>query len=165
MLRSVRRKVGMMTTDDAGRAFDFLQIATEDSGAENVLDEFVDLFNARDLDALASLVSEDLDAEFLKVAGREGAMQALENLFIRQPFTVATRGELGLEPIAALWQPTGEDGSGYVVVGYLVFECSDEDEPLITRVEYFEELEDVLLEEPDGVIEGLDWDLADLDRS
>lgn len=153
----------MMTTDDDGGAFDYLQIATEDCAAENVLDEFVDLFNARDIDVLASLVAEDLDAEFLKVAGRQGALEALENLFIRQPFVVATRGERGVEPIVALWQPTGEDGDGYVVVGFLTFECSDEDEPVITRVEYFEELDDVLLEEPDGVVEGLDWDVADLD--
>lgn len=145
--------------------------ATDDVGAENVIDEFVEYFNARDLDALESMLAGDVDAEFLKVAGSISALEAMEDFFVREPLVLATRGERGVDPIVGLWQPKvgdkdtddGKDDTGeYVSIGYLLFECSEDDEPLITRIEYVEELDgDVLVEEPDDPVEILDWEIAE----
>ena len=95
----------------------------------------------------------------------------MEDFFVREPLVLATRGERGVDPVVGLWQPQigdkdtddGKDDRGeYVCIGYLLFECSDEDEPLITRVEYVEELDgDVLVEEPDDAVEIIDWEIVD----
>ncbi len=145
--------------------------ATDEVGAENVIDEFVEYFNARDLDAIEGMLSGDVDVEFLKVAGSVSALEAMEDFFVREPLVLATRGERGVDPVVGLWQPQigdkdtddGKDDRGeYVCIGYLLFECSDEDEPLITRVEYVEELDgDVLVEEPDDAVEIIDWEIVD----
>lgn len=145
--------------------------ATDDVGAENVIDEFVDYFNARDLDALEGMLAGDVDVAFLKVAGSVNALEAMEDFFVREPFVLATRGEWGVDPVVGLWQPKvgdkdtddGNDESGeYFSIGYLLFECSDDDEPLITRIEYVEELDgDVVVEEPDDPVEILDWEIAE----
>jgi hypothetical protein len=52
-------------------------------------------------------------------------------------------------------------------VGFLVFEFTDADEPLVTRIEYVEELtsDDLSVEEPDDEdLDEMEWDVADLDR-
>jgi hypothetical protein len=132
-----------------------------DPDAESLVDEFVDLFNARDVDGLGELLWSDVDAEFVHEHGSAGALEGLEDLFVRQPYSILTRGEVGNEPIAAVWRP-GDEG-GYMQCGFLVFEFSDGDEPLVSRVEYVEEIDsdDILIEEPDDVDEGVDWELAD----
>jgi hypothetical protein len=139
--------------------------ATEESAEENVSDEFVDVFNARDIEGIAELLADDIDAEFLHVAGSRTVLEGFEGFFIRQPHVLATRGEQGTEPIVALWRPDGgdedADSTPFMAVGFLILEFTEHDEPLISRIEYAEELDEVLVEEPDDIIEGLDWELAD----
>jgi len=122
---------------------------------ENASDEFVDLFNARDLDGLADLVTADVTSDLFDGEGVESAVEGLAGLLRRYPQVVATRGEDGNQPIVALWVPD-EQGS-YGLMGYL--ELSTEGE-LVDRITYVDTPgSDLLVEEPDAdeMDEWQDW--------
>ena len=81
--------------------------APVDPAGENALDELVDYFNARDFDAVASLLDADVSFPWLEVAGRDGTVTALADLSLRNPGLVFTRGELEEEPVVVAWVLTG----------------------------------------------------------
>lgn len=125
-------------------------VITNDS---DLIDEFVEFFNARDLDGLASMLTDDVDAELVHALGSAGALEGLEDLFIREPLVLLTRGDADGDGIAVVWHP---GHAGYLQVGYLAFEFTDEDDDAdarITRIEYLEEInaEDLVVEEPDEI--------------
>lgn len=133
-----------------------------DAEGESVVDEFIDYFNARDLDGMASLLAEDVQAELIHVNGSAAAViEGIEDLFLREPSVVLTRGELGSEPVAAVWHPTGDR---YVAVGLLAFAFTEGEVAAIERIELIDQLdqEDLLLEEPEGS-ELAEWDVVEDD--
>jgi hypothetical protein len=126
-----------------------------DAAAENLSDEFVDLFNARDLDGIAELVTADVTSDLFDGAGVESAVEGMAGLLRRYPQLVATRGEDGNQPIVALWIPDEQDQ--YRLMGY--FELSALDE-LVDRITYVDTPgTDLLVEEPDPdeMAEWQDW--------
>ena len=134
--------------------------AAIDPAGENVVDEFVDYFNARDLDSLAELLAEDVTADFLDLGGREGVIEGIADLSIRNPGLLLTRGELGEEPVVVAWTP-GENHD-YRRLGFFCFTFTDDADALVEHIEYDDSPSDseaVLAEEPDPVDmpEGLDW--------
>jgi hypothetical protein len=132
--------------------------ATNDS---DLIDEFIEFFNARDLDGLAGMLAGDVEAELVHAAGTDGVLNGLEGLFIREPLMLLTRGDADGDGLAVVWHP-GE--SGYQQVGFLAFEFTDEDddEALLTRIEYFDEInaDDLVVEEPDE-IEAEEWEVEE----
>ena len=126
-----------------------------DAAAENVSDEFVELFNARDLDSIAELVSAEVTSDLFDGTGVESAVHGLAGLVRRYPQLIATRGEDGEQPIVALWVP--DEQERYRLMGYL--ELSTEDE-LIDRITYVDTPgSELLVEEPDEdeLAEWQDW--------
>lgn len=133
-----------------------------DPEGEGLVDEFVDFFNARDLDGIAGLLAEDIQAELVHVNGSVAAViEGIEDLFMREPSVVLTRGELGNEPVAAVWHPAGDR---YVAVGLLAFTFTEGEVEAIERIDLIDVLdqEDLLLEEPDGS-ELAEWEVAEDD--
>ena len=126
-----------------------------DTAVENVSDEFVELFNARDLDTIAELVTSEVTSDLFDGTGVESAVQGLAGLLRRYPQLIATRGEDGNRPIVALWVP--DEQERYRLMGYLEFGT---DEELIDRITYVDTPgSDLLVEEPDEdeLAEWQDW--------
>lgn len=129
------------------------------AGLDDLLDEFVELVNARDLDGLTEVLAPDVTAEFLDSTSRFGVIEGLNELVLRNSTLMATRGDLGSEPIAALWI-FDQEKAGYDLVGYLTFEMTDSNE-LIQRLDYVEELsglEDLVIETPES-LEVPEWEV------
>jgi len=76
---------------------------------DNALDEFVDLVNARDLDGLTELLASDVEADFLGEFSRDGVIAVFNDLFLRCPSLLVTRGDLGSRPMVAVWIFDRED--------------------------------------------------------
>jgi hypothetical protein len=126
-----------------------------DTAVENVSDEFVELFNARDLDTIAELVTSEVTSDLFDGTGVDSAVQGLAGLLRRYPQLIATRGEDGNRPIVALWVP--DEQERYRLMGYLEFGT---DEELIDRITYVDTPgSDLLVEEPDEdeLAEWQDW--------
>lgn len=126
-----------------------------DAAAENARDEFVDYLNARDLDAIADMVSSAVTSDIFDGSGVDSAVQGLADLVLRYPQLIVTRGEDGLRPVVAMWIPDEQDR--FRLMGYL--ELSSEDEQ-IDRISYVDQpTDDLLVEEPDAdeLAEWQDW--------
>ena len=126
-----------------------------DTAVENVSDEFVELFNARDLDTIAELVTSEVTSDLFDGSGVDSAVHGLAGLLRRYPQLIATRGEDENRPIVALWVP--DEQERYRLMGYLEFGT---DEELIDRISYVDTPgSDLLVEEPDEneLAEWQDW--------
>ena len=130
---------------------------------ENILDEFVDLLNAQDFEAIGVFVSEDITSDFFDAAGRQGVLEGFASLHLRYPGLVYTRGELGDEPVVVAWT-LGEDRT-YRQMGFLTFtfiEGVEHSEGAIEYINYDDSLADqteLLAEQPDidDAAEGAEW--------
>lgn len=80
-----------------------------DGDLESLRDEFVDGFNARDLDALLSLVHADVEMPDLTGDGAAVFAEELEAIWERNPGAILTRAFLEGAPVAVAWLPD-EDG-------------------------------------------------------
>ncbi len=146
-------------TDDPGRRID-------NADLDNVLDEFVDVINGRDLDSLADLLAEDAEADFLGEGTRDGVVSGMNDLILRNPTLIMTRGDLGSDPLVAVWA-YDRDREGFDPFGYLTIELSDSEEGLISRIEYVEDLgetDELVVEVPDRSELPEWWDWSELDE-
>lgn len=127
--------------------------------AEACIDEFVDYFNARDLEGLDELLSRDASSTFLRASDAGEMIQGLGEILLAYPGIVLTRGELDDEPVAVAWVP-GENHD-YSRMGFFAFSVVDEDEELIEHLEYSDEFDEgrLLAEEPEPaeIAEWEDW--------
>lgn len=147
-------------SDDQDRRIDNAEL-------DNILDEFVDVSNGRDLDGLSELLAADAEAGFLGESSRVGVVDGFNDLFLRYPTLLMTRGESGSDPIVAVWI-FDREADLFDPFGYMTFETSDNEEALIQRIEYIDELpdsEDLLVETPDRseLSEWEDWSELDED--
>lgn len=146
--------------DEPGR-----RIANAD--LDNTLDEFVDVLNGRNLDSLSDLLAPDAEASFLGESSRAGVVDGLNDLILRYPTLLVTRGDIGPDPIVAVWL-FDREADRFDPFGYFTLQTADSDEGLIQRVVYGEELpdnEDVVVETPDrsDLPEWEDWSKLDED--
>lgn len=121
------------------------------SELDNALVEFVDLFNARDLDDLAEMLADEIEAGFLGEDSRDGVVEGLNDLLLRYPSLVLTRGDLGQQPIAVAWVFDPDDDR-YDTMGYFTLALNPSD--LVAEIDYLDELpesEDLVVEEPEQV--------------
>lgn len=79
--------------------------ADDHDGSElaECLDTFAEVYNARDLDGILELVSEDCEAPGLG-NDLEHFPDAIEDLWQRRPHTLLTRGRLDGGPVGLLWE-------------------------------------------------------------
>jgi hypothetical protein len=121
-----------------------------DPDLDNLVVEFVDLFNARDMDALAELLAGDAESSFLRESTRAGVIEGLEDLVFRRPDLVTTRGDFGTAPVAGVWFLDADTGH-YRLCGLFTIDLADGEPPLIGRIDLIEELpdDDLVVETPD----------------
>lgn len=133
---------------------------TDYSAEEASLDEVVDYFNARDLEPIRDLLDREVTAPFFGGNGPDTVMQGVGELVLAYPGIVATRGELGDEPVVVAWIP-GE-ARVYRRMGYFRFTFTEDGENAddadsvdgevkIEHIDYSDEIDDgsLLVEEPD----------------
>lgn len=138
---------------------------TDDPVAETLIVELGERLNAWDLEAVAELLHPEAESSFLQATDRDEVVAGLADLGERNPTLTFTRGELGMEPVLAVWVMDTTAGD-HDLMGLLRFDCDTEgEEPTITRLDLFEPGpdDDVLLEEPDPaeIAEWEDWDTID----
>jgi hypothetical protein len=119
-----------------------------DSDLENAVVEFVDVFNARDMESLTELLAPHAECTFLAAHSAAAIIDGVEDLILRQPDLVLTRGELDDEPLAGAWL-LDADADRYRLTG--VFTFSVDDDGLIDCISFRDEAADgdLLLEEPE----------------
>ncbi|MGH3664980.1 MAG: hypothetical protein ACRDU8_02610 [Egibacteraceae bacterium] len=76
---------------------------------ESLRDEFIDGFNARDLEALLGLVHADVECPDIAGDGVAVLAEELESIWERSPGAILTRAFLDDTPCAVAWLPD-EDG-------------------------------------------------------
>ncbi len=139
----------------------------DNADLDNLLDEFVDVVNGRDLDGLGELLAADAEAEFLGEMSGRGVADGFNDLFLRYPTLLVTRGDIGSDPIVAVWI-FDRVADRFDPFGYMTLEVSDSEDPLIQRVVYTDELsnvEDLVVETPERseLPEWEDWSELDED--
>lgn len=82
---------------------------TSDVDLEALRDEFVDAFNARDLDAVLAIVHEDVETPDTTGDGAASLAEELEAIWERSPGAILTRAFLDGRACAVAWLPD-EDG-------------------------------------------------------
>lgn len=123
----------------------------DNADLDNVLDEFVDMVNGRDLDGLGDLMAPDARSDFLGGTERESVVDGFNDLFLRNPNLLATRGDLGSEPIVALWLFDFERDH-FDLSGYATLDVDDSADALITDITFVDDIpetEDLVVETPD----------------
>ena len=124
---------------------------------ETLRDEFVDAFNARDLEAILALVAADLECPDIGGEGSAAFAAELAAIWDRSPGAIVTRAFLDDSPCAVAWVPD-EDGS-WSRAGLLAL---DGDEDLLRLVELVDDpdsMDRVVTDDPAGeeMDEGLGW--------
>ena len=79
-----------------------------DGDLEALRDEFVEAYNARDLDVLLSLAAEDVECPDIHGDGIQALADELAAIWERSPAAILTRGFLDGEPCAVGWLPDEE---------------------------------------------------------
>jgi len=139
---------------------------------DNFVVQFVELFNARDWEAISELFAPDAVSGLFDGRSREEVISSMIDLVSRVPTLLLTRGDVGSEPIAAAWLI--DEMGNYEQAGYFTFGLTDDhEEPLLESVDYVEEVPDpegVVLELPDRAdreewISYLPLDLDDVQAS
>lgn len=125
-------------------------------------DEFVDAFNARDLDAVLAIVCDDVECPDRGVSDARGLGTELSAIWERSPSAILTRAFLDGEPCAVAWLP---DEQGWCRAALLCFgvDGSDPDRPLLDVVSMPEDadaLDRAEADDPDGedLDEGATWE-------
>jgi hypothetical protein len=67
----------------------------DNADLDNTIDELVDVLNGRDLDGLSELLAADVEAGVLGESSRDGVVDGFNDLFLRYPTLLVTRGEIG----------------------------------------------------------------------
>ena len=124
---------------------------------ESLRDEFVDAFNARDLDAAVALAADDVECPDIHGDGIEALSEELSAIWERSPAALLTRGFLDGEPCAVAWLP---DEEGCWSRAALV--CFDSDAGLLSVVSVPDDADGLDRAEADDPAgeeqeEGTDW--------
>lgn len=128
-----------------------------DSELEALRDEFVDAFNARDLEALLALVSADVECPDLSSEGAPALIEEVDSIWERSPGALLTRGFLDDEPVAVGWLPD-EDGC-WTRAALVCFDATDGLLCSVAMPDDADALERAEAEDPAGdeVEEWADW--------
>lgn len=115
---------------------------TVDVDLENAIVEFVERFNARDMEGLTELLTPEATFDLTESA----TPGSIDELVLRHPDLIFTRGELELSPVAAA-RILDADTDHYQLCGLLFLET---DEELIERVVFVDEVPagDLVVETP-----------------
>ncbi|MDQ3452534.1 MAG: hypothetical protein M3493_07535 [Actinomycetota bacterium] len=154
--------LNVVDVDDEVDSDDRDRPATEWSGGgpddlESLRDEFVEGFNARDLDALLALAHPEIDCPDRAGDGAALFADELQSIWERSPGAILTRAFLDETPCAVAWLPD-EDGCW----SRAAMVCLDAEDGVLTLLELPDDadaLDRAEAEDPTGedVEEGSDW--------
>lgn len=130
----------------------------DDADLESLRNTFVEAFNAKDLDAILGLVTDDVETPDVSGDGPAALAEELQAIWERSPGAVLTHAMIEDAPAAVAWLPE-DDGVGWYRVAIFTF---DGDRGRLTVVEMPDDdwaLESAVAEDPTGdpVAEELDW--------
>lgn len=124
----------------------------DESGLEGLRDEFVEAFNARDLESLLSLVAEDVECPDRGGDGAAVLAEQLEAIWERSPAAMLTRGFLQTDsagtPVAVAWLPD-EDGC-WSRVSLVCFDTDGDVITVVTLPDDVDALDRAQAEDPAG---------------
>jgi len=115
------------------------------TGRDSLRDIIVEAVNAKDPDLFS--LADDIEISDVTV---DVILEVME----RWPQLLVSRGELGVEPVAAVWLPDEEER--YAQVGYLEFYIEDG----AARIELVEEVPSELVAESPPAMELAEWETA-----
>lgn len=113
---------------------------------DNLRDIVVEAVNAKDPDLFSLADEVDIPSSFV-----ESVVDVME----RWPQMVLSRGQIGAEPVAAVWLPN-EEGR-YALVEYLEFDIENGS----ARMEIVDDVHADLVTEPPAALEVAEWENAD----
>ncbi|MFN2557610.1 MAG: hypothetical protein ABR592_12235 [Nitriliruptorales bacterium] len=125
---------------------------------EDLIDGFIDAYNAHDLESLFELLSDEVELPGLGI-DRSGFSAAVEGVWDQRPNAVLTRGLLEERPIAVLWD-LGE-GNAWSRMALFAFETADDDSEigLVELIDDAASIETAETDEPESdVPEGVRWE-------
>ena len=124
---------------------------------ETLRDEFVDGFNARDMDAVLSIVSADVECPDADGEGAAAFAAQLADIWERSPGVMLTRGFLDSSPCAMAWLP--DDQGSWSRTSLVMLDGEDDLLSLVTLVDDADTLERATADDPSGEEqeEGADW--------
>lgn len=139
-----------------------LEPRVADADLESLRDEFVDAFNARDLEAVLALVRADVECSDRGVSDARGLGDELSAIWARSPGALLTRGFLDAEPCAVAWLPDEDGCWTRAALVRLGLDGTQTDRPLIDAVALPDDpdsLERAEADDPDGeeLDEGAAW--------
>jgi hypothetical protein len=163
---------GLHVVNDTDEDADHEALAAEDGAAEpasstdgdleTLRDAFVEGFNGRDLDAILTVVSDDVETPDAPGDGAANLAEEIESIWERSPEAFLTRGFLDDTAVAVAWRPD-EDGV-WTRVALVCFDSADGLLTLVALPEDVDGLERAVTEDPTGeqLDEWADW--AEWDR-
>lgn len=123
---------------------------------ENLIDGFVDAFNAHDLDGMTGLLSDDVELPGLGGDG-DGFREAMDAIWERRPNAILTRGLLVEEPVTVVWDV--DEHGGWQRLAVLTYDLADDRIGLVELIDDGALAVDVDTVEPEPeVAEGAVWD-------
>jgi hypothetical protein len=87
---------------------DDLDTGLRDDSEADLLDSLAEVFNARDLDGLLELLTDDAEVAGLLAHDRDDVADALRDLWRRRPTCCLTRGFAAAEHVGVLWEHDGQ---------------------------------------------------------
>lgn len=130
--------------------------APDDTELASLRDALVDAVNARDLDGLRALCSEDVECPDLHGDGPEELGRELAGIWERVPSLVLTAARCESEPCAVAWR-SDEQGS-WVRSALVMLQCAADEITCVGLLDDPDRLERVETEPPDGELpEGSRW--------
>lgn len=156
----------VVDADDDGRDREALAAADghhhedhpSDGDLEALRDEFVEAFNARDLDAVMALVTADVEVPDIRSGdGAQALSEELEAIWERSPGAILTRAFLEGCPCAIGWLPD-EDGC-WIRAALVCFDAEGGALTLVALPDDADSLDRAEAEEPSGeeLDEWSDW--------
>ena len=141
---------GNPSDDDLGPDID-------DADLESLRNAFVEAYNARDLDAILQLVSDDVETPDLNGDGPETLVEELLEIWARSPGAILTHAAVDNAPAAVMWTP--DEYGRWCRSGLVTF---DDDRGRLTVVEIPDDdaaMQLAMADDPTGDLldEELDW--------
>ena len=139
-------------TDDDG-----LEPDLDDADLEALRDTFVEAYNARDLEVILELVSDDVETPDLSGDGKDALAEELQAAWLLTPPAILTRAILDGVPAAVAWLP--DERAVWTRVGLLTFDSDQGRLTVIAMPDDDDALQRALAEDPigDPLDEEYDW--------
>lgn len=129
----------------------------DDADLETLRNAFVEAYNARDLDAILTIVAPDAELPDIGGEGPDALADELQGVWERSPVVVLTRALVEDVPAAVAWLP--DEHGNWTRAGLLTFDSEQGQLTVIEMPDDVECLQAALADDPVGDVldEELDW--------